>query len=599
MFGGSRESFRYLVVVALAVAGLAVVPGQALAGPIILGGDDLTDHGSNNGTANQEGWLYMEKALGNMSSNVSRPNDNSIAALGSSAAGGGAGNAIAKAAAPNGLTVTYYEGTAAINGFFSALAAGTVKPKIIWVAGDEASNDLSDPDGCSDSDPATTTEGEALAANAAAIENFVSSGGGLMSHGTCYPWVQALVPGLVVKTDNTGGTGDIALTPDGNAAFPGVTDAHVGAGPWHNYFEGNFGGLRVLARSKTVRDANGNLAAVFLGGGQVSFTPADVSISKSAPATAQAGSDLTYTMTVRNAGPGTATGVQVGDTMPGGLKVRSVSASQGSCLGAGAATAVCNLGNLANGAQATVTIVVRPTAAGNLTNTAAVAAGNDNTPANNQASATTRVTAASPDLVAARRPACLSIPNVVRDQRKVVPGAGTILLQTRQVDNPAQPLRTSIRMIGRGRIRSTVFRVNGKVTGRTVAVGLLRLGGGRTRPNKVTATVTLTDGRKFVLTQYMIILKCKVPTANCKLAAGGRRMTCSSLTPLSAIRARITVTRNRGETATGVATVIRGRYTATLRSSRVLTPGTYAYKHVLNTRNPRLRFYMIRLVTVR
>jgi hypothetical protein len=474
-----RSAGRRLLIVAVALAGLAAMPGQALAGPIILGGDDLTDHGSNSGTANREGWLYMEKALGNMSAKVTRANDNSIAALGSSGATSGAGEAIAKAAAPNGLTVTYYEGAAAINGFFAALAAGSVRPKIIWVAGDEGSNDLASPDSCTDSDPATTTEGEALAANAPAIESFVSAGGGVMSHGTCYPWVQALVPGLVVKTDSTGGTGDIALTPEGRSAFPGVSDSDIGAGPWHNYFEGNFGGLQVMARSKSIKDSKGNFAAVFLGGGQVTFTPPD------------------------------------------------------------------------------------------------------------------------PDLVAARKPACLSIPNVVRDQRANVPGAGQLLLQTRQVDNPAQPLRTSIRLAGRGRIRSVVFRVNGKVTGRTVAVGLLRLGGGRTRPNKVTATVTLTSGRRVVLTQYMIILKCKVPTANCKLAPGGKRMTCSSLTPLSAIRARITVTRGGGQTATGTTAVRRGRYTAILRSTRALTPGVYAFKHVLNTRNPRLRFYMIRLVTVR
>src|SRR5687768_3040626 len=94
------------------------VPAQALAGPVILGGDDLTSHGSHDGTSNVEGWKYMEVALGNISSQVTRSNDNSIAALGSAEGGGGAGAAIASAAAPNGLPVTYYEGAAAIQGFF-------------------------------------------------------------------------------------------------------------------------------------------------------------------------------------------------------------------------------------------------------------------------------------------------------------------------------------------------------------------------------------------------------------------------------------------------------------------------------------------------
>ena len=34
-------------------------------GPVILGGDDLTDHGSRDTTANTNlaGWLYLEKAI--------------------------------------------------------------------------------------------------------------------------------------------------------------------------------------------------------------------------------------------------------------------------------------------------------------------------------------------------------------------------------------------------------------------------------------------------------------------------------------------------------------------------------------------------------
>ena len=116
--------------------GLAWAPA-ALAGPVILGGDDLTDHGSRDpGTgANQQGWLYIEKALRNLSPNVTRANDNSVAALGSAPAppesSGDAGAAIGSAAAAAGLTVNYYNSAAEINNFFNALAAGTARPKII------------------------------------------------------------------------------------------------------------------------------------------------------------------------------------------------------------------------------------------------------------------------------------------------------------------------------------------------------------------------------------------------------------------------------------------------------------------------------------
>ena len=65
---------------------LALFAGVAQAGPVIIGGDDLTDHGNASpyGVTNLLGWLYIEKAIGNLASNVTRPGNNgSIAALGS------------------------------------------------------------------------------------------------------------------------------------------------------------------------------------------------------------------------------------------------------------------------------------------------------------------------------------------------------------------------------------------------------------------------------------------------------------------------------------------------------------------------------------
>ena len=237
----------------------------ALAGPVILGGDDLTQHGSRNTStgANEEGWLYMEKALRNLSPNVTRANDNSVAALGSGPAptetSGDAGAAIGSAAAAAGLTVNYYNSAAEINGFFNSLAAGTARPKIVWIAGNGASNDLSET-GCQ----GAGTEGEAITANAPRLDTFVAQGGGLMSHGTCYTWLAALLPGLEAPT--SGSSGDLYLTPEGMAAFPGLTNADVNAGPWHNHFRGNLGGLQVLTRSTGVKEAGAD-APVIVGGG--------------------------------------------------------------------------------------------------------------------------------------------------------------------------------------------------------------------------------------------------------------------------------------------------------------------------------------------
>jgi hypothetical protein len=65
----------------------------------------------------------------------------------------------------------------------------------------------------------------------------------------------------------------------------------------------------------------------------------------------------------------------------------------------------------------------------------------------------------SPDLVAASTPSCLSIPSVVRDQKSNVPG-GKVFLVTRQLADPAAPLRVSVKGSGAARVRSASFRVN-------------------------------------------------------------------------------------------------------------------------------------------
>ncbi len=165
-----------------------------------------------------------------------------IVALGSAANpafdSGDAGGAIGSAADVLGNTISYYDGDTAINQFFVDLAAGIVNPGVIWLAGTGAANDLD------------TSEGDALTSNAAAINTFVSSGGGLMSHGsgdTAYGWLSALLPGIIRESgcESSGAT----LTAAGNAAFPGLTDANVdgNAGPCHSHFEGDFGGLTTLA----------------------------------------------------------------------------------------------------------------------------------------------------------------------------------------------------------------------------------------------------------------------------------------------------------------------------------------------------------------
>jgi uncharacterized repeat protein (TIGR01451 family) len=119
---------------------------------------------------------------------------------------------------------------------------------------------------------------------------------------------------------------------------------------------------------------------------------ANLSITKTSSATTViAGTDLAYTLQIANLGPNQASNVTVTDSLP--PNVTLVSASAG-C--SGTVTLTCNLGALANGAAATVSIIVAvrsATPSGTiLTNTASVS-GNEVDPslANNTASANTRV----------------------------------------------------------------------------------------------------------------------------------------------------------------------------------------------------------------
>jgi uncharacterized repeat protein (TIGR01451 family) len=118
----------------------------------------------------------------------------------------------------------------------------------------------------------------------------------------------------------------------------------------------------------------------------------DLALSGSAPGSVTVGDNLTYTLTIVNAGPSGATGVTLTDTLPAG--VTFVSATGGVTPVNGVLT--FNIGSLAAGAPGvTKTIVVRPTATGTLENSASVNANeSDSTPGDNALTRNTTVNAA-------------------------------------------------------------------------------------------------------------------------------------------------------------------------------------------------------------
>lgn len=103
--------------------------------------------------------------------------------------------------------------------------------------------------------------------------------------------------------------------------------------------------------------------------------------------------NLTYTITVANSGPNNATGVTLTDTLPAGVTFVSATSSQGTVSNSGN-TVTATLGTINNGANSTITIVVRtPNTSGTITNTAtATATETDVDNGNNTATQTTNVT---------------------------------------------------------------------------------------------------------------------------------------------------------------------------------------------------------------
>jgi uncharacterized repeat protein (TIGR01451 family) len=121
---------------------------------------------------------------------------------------------------------------------------------------------------------------------------------------------------------------------------------------------------------------------------------ADMAIVKSAtPNPVTQGTPLTYTLTVTNNGPASATNVMVTDTLPSVVTYLSANATQGSCSEAGG-TVNCPLGTMANAGTATITILTIPNQSGVIVNTATVIADqSDPNLANNTATQTETVTA--------------------------------------------------------------------------------------------------------------------------------------------------------------------------------------------------------------
>lgn len=133
---------------------------------------------------------------------------------------------------------------------------------------------------------------------------------------------------------------------------------------------------------------------------------ADLSVVKSGPASANAGTNITYTITAMNGGPSTATTVSLTDTIPANTTFVSESQTNGPAFSCtpppvgGTGTITCSIASLSTGASATFSISVHisPGATGSISNTVNVSSATSDTNAGNNSSTVSTTVTTSADI---------------------------------------------------------------------------------------------------------------------------------------------------------------------------------------------------------
>jgi uncharacterized repeat protein (TIGR01451 family) len=170
-----------------------------------------------------------------------------------------------------------------------------------------------------------------------------------------------------------GGTGTITCTDSGSLAVNGVASfalvlqVNSGTPSGTNITDTVTATAANIVPGITTNTASASVVVA-------NANSADMAIVKTGtPNPVTEGTPLTYTLSVTNNGPASATNVTVTDTLPSVVTYLSSTTTQGSCSEAGG-TVTCLLGTMANAATATVTILTLPNAPGIVSNTATVSA---------------------------------------------------------------------------------------------------------------------------------------------------------------------------------------------------------------------------------
>ncbi len=247
-------------------------------GPVIIGGDDADDHGEVDKDGNDDGWLYIQDGFNLIGPQVAN-GDKIAVCLGCNSEGGftqirdAFESGFNLSALPGqGWTSAVITGPAPVADFFGGVGQPNVhNAGIIYMP---AHSEHESKEGefvlrISDAEMAV------INVNASVINGFIADGGGLFAHDQSetaggFGWLETFLPGLDVNDAGDGGCDEdtLALSPAGAKSFPSLNDEIVSnATPWHSWFSGDLGGLRVLVHGFC--DTQNETEPVIIGGAQV------------------------------------------------------------------------------------------------------------------------------------------------------------------------------------------------------------------------------------------------------------------------------------------------------------------------------------------
>jgi len=217
--------------------------------------------------------------------------------------------------------------------------------------------------------------------------------------------------------------------------------------------------------------------------------PTDLAISTSVlPTAVNRGTTVTFTLSVTNLGPATASSVTVTDTLPAGLSFVSATSSQGTNAN-NAGVVTCALGSMTNTTSATVTVQAIAAVAGSWTNTATVSSSTVD-PANSNNTASAAVFVNSP-------PTISSTADVATDENTPV---GPVAFTVWDVETPPTALTLSAASSNTNLVALADIVFDGSGSNRTVTITPAT-----NRFGTTTITLTVSDGLasasdSFVLT---------------------------------------------------------------------------------------------------